>query len=144
MQFDLMESDQTGVFHSKTVSFPEITIEMYENDEYREVLNEWLKREDLNSFSTSFFFQKAQEEELKTGATAIIVMQIGLIDSIYVCEDPEEAEAQVVGLANQYFRNYIDGKLVTFKTFEEVDEFQFKYDTDSVEIKIVKVSELPK
>ncbi len=76
--------------------------------------------------------------------TAIIVMQIGLIDSVYICEDPEEAEAQVVGFANQYFRNYAEGKLVPFSTFEEVDEFQFKYDTDSVKMRIIDVSELPR
>jgi len=58
MKFDLMESDQTGVHKYKTIDFSEITEEVYDDDEHTDILNEWLHAEDLNSFTSTYFFQK--------------------------------------------------------------------------------------
>lgn len=63
MIYDLMESDQTGVTVSRIIDFPEITMEMYEDGEDTEVLEKWLLVEDLNSFSTSYFFQNPRESD---------------------------------------------------------------------------------
>ena len=61
MLFDLMEQDQAGVTLSETIDFPEITVEMYEDGEHEEVLNDWLSKQDGNTFSTSYFFQNGRE-----------------------------------------------------------------------------------
>ena len=62
--YDLMESDQLGVNLYKTVYFPDITMDMYEDGLDQEVLEGWLKEEDLDSFSTHFFFQNPREGDM--------------------------------------------------------------------------------
>lgn len=63
MLYDLMESDQTGVTLHTVVDFPDITLEMHEDGEDEEVLTRWLTVEDMNSFSTSYFFQNPRESD---------------------------------------------------------------------------------
>ena len=61
MLFDLMVRDATGTYLHKVVEFKKITLDMYEDDEHLDILDEWLHEEDLNCFSSVYFFQNGRE-----------------------------------------------------------------------------------
>ena len=57
MIYDLMESDAVGINKVAEISFAEITTAMVEEEDDAEVTDAWLKKEDLDSFSSHFYFQ---------------------------------------------------------------------------------------
>ncbi len=76
--------------------------------------------------------------------TSVIVVEIGLISEVYVFNTEEEASSAAVELGNEYFKKYVGGVKVPFKTYGEVNEFQYSFHAYNIEIKMVDVTEYKK
>jgi len=66
----------------------------------------------------------------------IIILEIGLIDEVYLLENREVAEKKAIELANRWWKLPNNKE---FTTFRDVEEFQSNYHTDSIEILIKDV-----
>ena len=66
MKFWILESNQIDYrVPYEEVDFPNITEDMFEDDDHIELLNDYLKERDLDSFSSFFIFDEQREEYFK-------------------------------------------------------------------------------
>lgn len=106
---------------------------MFINDE--EKMFDFHRETKENFLATySYLTEKEYDDTLavsKVEWTSVIVIECGLVGDVYILSSYEGAERKAIELANKYFKHS-----QTFSTFCEVDEFQYSFHTDSLEIKI--------